>query len=171
MSESRLIARRWPQQQDREPRETTQHELRQPSQRRGEAGRSPHLILVPGPDTAPVAVAPAPAPAPAEPPHQIERLVARFGGRHVLSARQTEMIQMAIAGVHRKEIAARMGCSLKTIEGYWKRIHEKTACTSDAEVVARFIREALSIALAGRKAERLTEGNFPSCADEAASVG
>jgi DNA-binding CsgD family transcriptional regulator len=169
MSQSRVSARRWPQHQDRERRETTRHALRQSRQSNDhpgkQANRPVHLFLVP--DAGPSA---ATAPALPGPAQRLARLVVEFGLRHELSARQTEMLQMAITGLHRKESAARMGCSCKTIEGYWRRIHEKTGCSSDAEVVARFIREALTTALVRAKALRLAEGNFPSCSAEAASL-
>jgi hypothetical protein len=38
---------------------------------------------------------------------------------------------------------------VKTIEGYWRRIHEKTGSNSDAQVVAKFIRRTLVSTAAG----------------------
>jgi DNA-binding NarL/FixJ family response regulator len=71
---------------------------------------------------------------------EIQRLVGEFGVEVSLSPRQLEIVTLAVGGLARKEIAFRLGCSLKTIEGYWRRIYEKAGCRSDAEVVARFIR-------------------------------
>ena len=73
----------------------------------------------------------------------IQQLAEDFGSEWNLSPRQRDVFKLAIAGVHRKESAALLACSLKTIEGYWKRIYEKTGCFSQAEVVAKFIREVL----------------------------
>src|SRR4051812_17723285 len=72
-------------------------------------------------------------------PQLIRVLAQRYGDRMSLSPRQTNLIYFAITGMARKEAAAYLGCSLKTVEGYWKRIYQKCGCCSDAEVVARFI--------------------------------
>jgi DNA-binding CsgD family transcriptional regulator len=74
---------------------------------------------------------------------EIEIMVEDFGRNTKLSPRQCEMVKLAVAGIERKESAFRLDCSLKTIEGYWRRIHEKTGCRSDSEVVAKFIRDSI----------------------------
>jgi len=74
---------------------------------------------------------------------QVQQLAEEFGRGYNLSPQQSQLVQLAVAGLHRKEVAARLACSLKTIEGYWKRIYEKTGCASEAEVVSKFIREKL----------------------------
>lgn len=71
--------------------------------------------------------------------HPIRALAQRYGGMMSLSPRQTNLIYFAITGMSRKEAAAYLGCSVKTVEGYWRRIYQKCGCCSDAEVVARFI--------------------------------
>jgi DNA-binding CsgD family transcriptional regulator len=73
----------------------------------------------------------------------IRTLVDHFGKLTRLSPRQLEVVNLAVTGVHRKQCAAQLACSLKTVEGYWQRIYEKTGCRSEAEVIATFIREAV----------------------------
>jgi DNA-binding CsgD family transcriptional regulator len=77
----------------------------------------------------------------------IRRLVDDFSQNSGLSPRQREILWLAIGGLHRKESAARLECSVKTVEGYWKRICEKTGCQCQAEVIAKFIHSTLAPAL------------------------
>jgi DNA-binding CsgD family transcriptional regulator len=77
---------------------------------------------------------------------EVEQLVELLVSGWGLSPRQLKLVKLSVAGLHRKETASRLACSLKTIEGYWKRIYEKTGCDSEAAVVARFIREAFTSA-------------------------
>jgi DNA-binding NarL/FixJ family response regulator len=76
------------------------------------------------------------------PDREIERLVREFCDIWKLSPRQACLVELAVTGQHRKEAAHRLACSLKTVEGYWKRIYEKTQCQSQAEVVSKFIHHA-----------------------------
>ena len=81
---------------------------------------------------------------------KLRSLVDHFGRVANLSPKQLEVVKLAVSGIHRKECAAQLSCSLKTIEGYWRRIFEKTQCRSDAEVVAMFIRQAVQTRQAQR---------------------
>jgi DNA-binding CsgD family transcriptional regulator len=76
------------------------------------------------------------------PDRELDRLVRDFSAEWRLSPKQTSLVGMAVAGHHRKEVAHRLACSLKTVEGYWKRIYEKTNSQSQAEVVSKFIHHA-----------------------------
>ncbi len=52
-------------------------------------------------------------------------------------SREMQMISLASAGLTDKQIANRLGLSLNTLEGYWRRILSKHGASSRTEVVAK----------------------------------
>jgi DNA-binding CsgD family transcriptional regulator len=73
--------------------------------------------------------------------------VHRFAVHHGLSARETTVLALAAAGLHRKESASRLGCSLGTVDTYWRRIFRKTGRTSQSELFVAL----LAFAIAGER--------------------
>ncbi len=69
----------------------------------------------------------------------MDKRLEKFCAAHALSGRQAEIVRMALQGCNRKATAAEIGCSVKTVEGYWRRIYEKTGAGSEREVVSMFI--------------------------------
>jgi DNA-binding CsgD family transcriptional regulator len=71
-----------------------------------------------------------------------EALVKSFSRRHGLSDRQGQVLSLAAVGLARKEAAAVLSCSPKTVEEHWRRICHKTRCRSATEVLASLLRVA-----------------------------
>ncbi len=67
--------------------------------------------------------------------------VTRFGRLHGLSGRETEVLLQAVQGRHNKAIADEIGIALATVDTFWARIRRKVACSSQAEVMAKLLRE------------------------------
>jgi FixJ family two-component response regulator len=63
-----------------------------------------------------------------------------------LTPREREVLALALAGLGNKEIAARLGISLRTSEGHRSRIYLKTGVTSLLELVRRAADVGLSLA-------------------------
>lgn len=80
-------------------------------------------------------------------------LVHQFAAHHALSARETTVLALAAAGHHRKESASRLGCSLGTVDTYWRRIFRKTGRTSQSELFVALLAFAIGgdAAPAGRE--------------------
>jgi DNA-binding CsgD family transcriptional regulator len=51
---------------------------------------------------------------------------------------------LAALGLHRKEVASRLGCGGTTVDTYWRRIARKTRAESQAEVMATLLSLALA---------------------------
>jgi DNA-binding CsgD family transcriptional regulator len=84
------------------------------------------------------------APRPSLPP-MLRETVATFAAAYALSGRECELIEVAAGvGVSNKQIAARLGCSVRTIEVYWTRVFRKVGLRSRGEILAEFIVHALS---------------------------
>jgi DNA-binding NarL/FixJ family response regulator len=77
-------------------------------------------------------------------------LVDRFSGLHRLSPQQATLLTFAVSGICRKQAAARLGSSLKTVEEHWRRIYAKVGCASESEVIARFLRFVIGVRAAPR---------------------
>jgi two-component system, OmpR family, response regulator CpxR len=71
-------------------------------------------------------------------------VVQRFARAHALSSRETGVLTLSAAGLHRKEVAFRLGCSAGTVDTYWRRIFRKTATASQCEVLAALLSLAAS---------------------------
>ena len=54
------------------------------------------------------------------------------------------MLELCASGVHRKEIAWRLGCTISTVDTYWRRIVQKTGFATSSEVLAAILYLALS---------------------------
>ena len=90
-----------------------------------------------------------------------EGFILDFARAHSLSPQQSALLRLSAMGVCRKEGAAQLVCSLKTVEEHWRRVYHKTGCTSEAQVVARFLRWALF--RAGQiECRREAVGGFPT---------
>jgi DNA-binding CsgD family transcriptional regulator len=63
-------------------------------------------------------------------------LVSRYALRHMLSGRETSVLELAAVGLHRKEVSSRLGCSPGTVDTYWRRIFRKTNRGSECAVLA-----------------------------------
>ncbi len=74
---------------------------------------------------------------------RLSALVTAFADPAGLSAREREIVRFSAAGEHRKAIADRLGCSVKTIDEYWRRIRVKTGMPSELSIVAELLRRAL----------------------------
>ena len=76
---------------------------------------------------------------------RIRRLVTRSGSRDglVLSAREREIISLLAAGRRRAEVARELFISPKTVEKHLERIFRKLGVHTQAEAVARALREEL----------------------------
>jgi CheY-like chemotaxis protein len=48
-------------------------------------------------------------------------------------------LALCAGGLHRKEVAFRLGCSAGTVDTYWRRIFKKTSATSQCEVLAALL--------------------------------
>lgn len=77
------------------------------------------------------------------PPSPVGLVLRRFAAHHGLSARETMVLALAAAGLHRKESASRLGCSLGTVDTYWRRIFRKTGRTSQAELFVALLSFAM----------------------------
>jgi DNA-binding CsgD family transcriptional regulator len=76
---------------------------------------------------------------------RLRETVASFAAAHALSGRECDVVELAAAvGLSNKQIAARLGCSVRTIEVYWTRAFGKIGLRSRGEIVAEFIVHALS---------------------------
>jgi DNA-binding CsgD family transcriptional regulator len=62
--------------------------------------------------------------------------VGLFAQQHGLSPQQAAVLRQSAIGLSRKEVAALMGVSPKTVEEHWRRIYGKTGCRSESRVVA-----------------------------------
>jgi two-component system, OmpR family, response regulator CpxR len=69
----------------------------------------------------------------------VEGVVQRFARTHALSSRETGVLTLSAVGLHRKEVAFRLGCSAGTVDTYWRRIFKKTATASQCEVLAALL--------------------------------
>jgi DNA-binding CsgD family transcriptional regulator len=72
------------------------------------------------------------------------QFVRRFGQEYGLSSRETDVLTLTALGLHRKEVAFRLGCQWATVDTYWRRIARKTRSTSQAEVMAALLWAALA---------------------------
>lgn len=61
-----------------------------------------------------------------------------------LSEREAEVLQLVVEGLRNKEIADRLGISVKSVESYRARLMVKAACSSPAELVRYAIKEGLA---------------------------
>jgi DNA-binding NarL/FixJ family response regulator len=58
-----------------------------------------------------------------------------------LSERELEVLRSVVAGMRNKEIADRLGISVKSVESYRARLMSKTGCSSPAELVRYALKE------------------------------
>jgi DNA-binding CsgD family transcriptional regulator len=79
----------------------------------------------------------------------IQGLLQRFAQEQALSAREREVIDLALQELHTKEIAHRLRCAPSTIDEYWKRIYRKTGAGSKLAVLSRLLVRALTGACHG----------------------
>jgi DNA-binding CsgD family transcriptional regulator len=73
-----------------------------------------------------------------------QKVVAAFADRYELSGRETAVIALAAAGLHRKAAADRLGCSAATIDTYWRRVFKKSSTKFQSEVMGALFRMATS---------------------------
>ena len=71
-------------------------------------------------------------------------VVEQFAATHGLSVRETGVLQLAASGFHRKETAYRLGCSLGTVDTYWRRLLRKTGCQDQWRLYADLLLFAIS---------------------------
>jgi DNA-binding CsgD family transcriptional regulator len=69
----------------------------------------------------------------------VDNVVYRFARAHRLSLRERGVLALCAGGLHRKEVAFRLGCSAGTVDTYWRRIFKKTSATSQCEVLAALL--------------------------------
>jgi DNA-binding NarL/FixJ family response regulator len=74
----------------------------------------------------------------------VATLVTSYAASYALSSRETMVLSLGAEGLHRKAVAARLGCSAGTVDTYWVRILRKTGLESQAAVHAALLRLALS---------------------------
>ena len=74
----------------------------------------------------------------------VRSLVDLFSNDYSLSPREANVLLLATAGLHRKKIADRLGCSVATIDTYWRRLFKKTGTTSQCQVFAVLIIRAVT---------------------------
>ncbi len=67
-------------------------------------------------------------------------LLGRFQSAFLLSARETDVVELASLGHGCKEIAFQLGCRPPTVDVYWTRIYRKTGCRSHLEVMAALLK-------------------------------
>jgi DNA-binding NarL/FixJ family response regulator len=77
------------------------------------------------------------------PVHQIQAVIEQFAHTRGLSRRETEVLLLAAAGLHRKDAASQLACSAGTVHTYWRRIFHKMRCSSQAEVFVAIMTFAL----------------------------
>jgi len=62
-------------------------------------------------------------------------------GRHLLAAREMDVIQLACEGLSDQQMAERLGIGVETVGSYWRRIFKKLHCGARTEAVAIIVRE------------------------------
>jgi DNA-binding NarL/FixJ family response regulator len=72
-----------------------------------------------------------------------QALAARSAVRPLLSKREQEVLRLTTDGLRTKEIAARLGVGLKTVETFRRRLMKKLACGGTAELVRYAMREGI----------------------------
>jgi DNA-binding NarL/FixJ family response regulator len=72
-----------------------------------------------------------------------QAMAARTAPRPLLSPREREVLRFTAEGLRTKEIAARLGVGVKTVETYRRRLMEKLACGGTAELVRYALREGI----------------------------
>jgi DNA-binding CsgD family transcriptional regulator len=72
-------------------------------------------------------------------PDRLDAFVQAFADKHGLSPQQAAVLRQSACGLTRKEVAALMGVSPRTVEEHWRRIYGKTDCRSEPQVVARLL--------------------------------
>jgi DNA-binding NarL/FixJ family response regulator len=77
-------------------------------------------------------------------PDGLRPILALLVSEHRLSARESEVLELAAIGRVNKEIAAVLNCSPKTIDVYWSRLFAKLRIHSRAEALAIVLRRALA---------------------------
>lgn len=60
-----------------------------------------------------------------------------------LSERETQVLRLVVDGLRNKEIAARLGIGIKSVETYRSRVMKRLGCSSPAELVRAAIRAGL----------------------------
>jgi DNA-binding CsgD family transcriptional regulator len=85
----------------------------------------------------------------------VSGLVRQFAQLYRLSGRETNVLVLAAAGLHRKESAFRLGCSPGTVDTYWRRIFRKTGQTCQPELFAALLAFAVGDRTRGEEACRL----------------
>jgi DNA-binding NarL/FixJ family response regulator len=68
----------------------------------------------------------------------------RDSGATVMTPREREVLQLVAEGVHTKEIASRLGVSVKTALAHRRRVMDKLGLDSVAELVKYAVREGLT---------------------------
>jgi DNA-binding NarL/FixJ family response regulator len=66
-------------------------------------------------------------------------------GKPPLSERELQVLKLVVEGLRNKEMAARLGVSVKTVETYRSRLMRKLGCASTAELVRSAVREGLAV--------------------------
>lgn len=70
-------------------------------------------------------------------------VVREFSHLHSLSRREAEVLAMSARGISRKEAAFRLGCSVGSVDTYWRRMLKKTLSESPSQVIASLLSLAL----------------------------
>ncbi|MEY4482927.1 MAG: hypothetical protein RL693_379 [Verrucomicrobiota bacterium] len=63
--------------------------------------------------------------------------------KYALSERETEVLQLMVAGRIRKEIAAQLNLSIHTVDTYVRRIYEKLEVSTSGGAIAKAFKEGL----------------------------
>jgi DNA-binding CsgD family transcriptional regulator len=71
-------------------------------------------------------------------------LLDSFAQAHGLSRREHQVLEQAAAGLTSKEVAARLGCSPKTVDVYWSRIFLKLGVRSRTAVICLLLQNCVS---------------------------
>jgi len=72
---------------------------------------------------------------PLPPPRDYTAAAREYARAHGLSARETEVLALALAGQVRKQCAAHLGCSTGSVSSYWQRIYNKTGRRQQEDVL------------------------------------
>ena len=80
-------------------------------------------------------------------------LIGTFCQAHRLSARETEVVRLATAGMSTANVATHLRCSAGTVATHWQRIFHKTGCHAQPSVFAAALR-FLGAANAPRQKQR-----------------
>lgn len=76
--------------------------------------------------------------------YQEARAKGRFGGESPLSERESQILKLMANGSNTKEIADELGCSVKTVDYYRKRLMTKLGAHSVAGLIKYAIRRGLT---------------------------